>query len=423
MNNQSSEWFLKPQKKRVTYHHDSAVGNYHYGDKHPMKPHRLTITNHLIMGYGLHHEMDVYCPRKATFKEMAEFHSEDYLEFLQRVTPQNVDEYSDVLQKFNIGDDCPVFNGIYEFSQRSAGASLDASRRLLQGQTDIAINWSGGLHHAKRGEASGFCYVNDIVLAILSLLRYYPRVLYIDIDIHHGDGVQEAFYESDRVMTLSFHKYNGTFFPATGKFDEIGKNKGKHFALNIPLDDGIDDVSYTSLFKSIVEPTINTFQPSAIVLQCGADSLGYDRLGVFNLSVKAHGECVRFTKSFNIPMLVIGGGGYTVKNVALAWCYETSICVDASIPNELPAFTPYFEFFAPDYTLHPKVSSKIENKNSPRSLNALRVRALEQLRYLNGAPSVAMQEIPPDITGHMDEEDDRLMDEYRDRMVDVRLEC
>jgi len=114
--------------------------------------------------------------------------------------------------------DCPVFDGLYDFCATYTGCSIDGAVKLNHGLTDIAVNWSGGLHHAKKMEASGFCYVNDIVLAILELLKYNPRVLYIDIDVHHGDGVEEAFYTTDRVMTLSFHKY-GDFFPGTGKND------------------------------------------------------------------------------------------------------------------------------------------------------------------------------------------------------------
>ncbi|KAH8035412.1 hypothetical protein HPB51_005136 [Rhipicephalus microplus] len=109
---------------------------------------------------------------------------------------------------------------------------------------DIAINWSGGLHHAKKFEASGFCYVNDIVIAILELLKYHPRVLYIDIDIHHGDGVQEAFYLTDRVMTVSFHKYGNYFFPGTGDMYELGAESGRYYSVNVPLKEGIDDASY-----------------------------------------------------------------------------------------------------------------------------------------------------------------------------------
>ena len=115
----------------------------------------------------------------------------------------------------NVGEDCPVFDGLYEFCQLSAGGSVAAAVKLNKQVADICINWGGGLHHAKKSEASGFCYVNDIVLGILELLKYHQRVLYIDIDVHHGDGVEEAFYTTDRVMTVSFHKY-GEYFPGTG---------------------------------------------------------------------------------------------------------------------------------------------------------------------------------------------------------------
>jgi len=115
--------------------------------------------------------------------------------------------------------------------------------RLNHGLSDICINWSGGLHHAKKSEASGFCYMNDIVLSILELLKYHARVLYIDIDIHHGDGVEEAFYTTDRVMTCSFHKY-GDFFPGTGDIEDIGDGNGKYYSVNFPLKDGIGDEDF-----------------------------------------------------------------------------------------------------------------------------------------------------------------------------------
>jgi len=131
------------------------------------------------------------------------------------------------------------------------GASLDGAMKLNKNCCDIAINWSGGLHHAKKFEASGFCYVNDIVIAILELLKYHPRVLYIDIDVHHGDGVQEAFYLTDRVMTVSFHKYGNWFFPGTGDMYEIGADLGRYYSVNVPLKEGIDDFSYSQVCKKI----------------------------------------------------------------------------------------------------------------------------------------------------------------------------
>jgi histone deacetylase 3 len=243
------------------------------------------------------------------------------------------------------------------------GASIEGAVKLNHELCDIAVNWAGGLHHAKKFEASGFCYVNDIVIAIVELLKYHPRVVYIDIDIHHGDGVQEAFYLTDRVMTVSFHKYGNFFFPGTGDMYEIGSDKGKYYSLNVPLKDGIDDQSYSTIFKPVVQSVIDHYRPTCIVLQCGADSLGCDRLGCFNLSIKAHGDCVKYVKSFNLPTLVLGGGGYTIRNVARCWTYETSLLLNTDISNELP-YTEYFEYFGPDFTLHPDVSTKMENQNT-----------------------------------------------------------
>ena len=234
--------------------------------------------------------------------------------------------------------------------------------------------------------------------------RYHPRVLYIDIDIHHGDGVELAFYQSNRVMTVSFHKYTGDFFPGTGKLDDNGSGSGKHFCLNVPLQDGIDDDMYLTIFKTVIDDTVTAFRPTSIVLQCGADSLGCDRLGAFNLSIAAHGECVNFVRKYNVPLLIVGGGGYTIKNVSRCWTYETSVLVGTEIPDELPA-TVYDAFFVDSHwKLHPPLTGKVDNQNSPASLQRITVSIRNKLRYLQGAPSVAMQEIPPDLQGLLEDE-------------------
>ena len=124
--------------------------------------------------------------------------------------------------KVNQTFDCPGFEGLFDFCRLAAGGSIDAADLIIAGEGDIVINWSGGFHHGKKTEASGFCYVNDIVLCILELLKVYPRVLYLDIDVHHGDGVEEAFYNTNRVMTVSFHEFDEDFFPGTGPLDSIG---------------------------------------------------------------------------------------------------------------------------------------------------------------------------------------------------------
>ena len=372
-----------------------------------MKPHRLTLLNNLVVGYGLHKKMNIYRPRPATKVELEEFHDEDYISFLQRVTPENEKDFPELLEKFKMADDCPIFDGMYDFCSLYSGSSIDAARKLISNQSDIAINWSGGLHHAKKLEASGFCYVNDIVLAILELLRYNPRVLYIDIDVHHGDGVQEAFYSTDRVFTLSLHRYGDGFFPNTGDATEIGASQGKHYSMNVPLNPGIDDDSYTSLYKSVLDSVIESYKPTVIVLQCGADSLGLDRLGGFNLNIKGHGACVDYTKTFGIPMLILGGGGYTIRNVARCWTYETSLICDVELPGKLPD-TPYINFFKPDYSLHPVLQYSQANLNTKQYLEKLKRQALEQLRYLGGAPGIQMQEIPPSV--YLEDEDNAIME-------------
>ncbi|KAL9255542.1 Histone deacetylase 6-like protein, partial [Drosera capensis] len=144
------------------------------------------------------------------------------------------------------------------------------------------------------------------------------RILYIDIDVNHGDGVEEAFYTTDRVMTVSFHKF-GDFFPGTWHIKDVGK----HYSLKVPLNDGIDDdASIPGLFRPIITKVKEVYQPEAVVLQCGADLLTGDRLGCFNLPVKGHADFLAFLRSFNVPLMVLGGGGYTIRNVARCWCYK-----------------------------------------------------------------------------------------------------
>jgi len=388
-----NEMTASHSRPKVAYFYDPDVGNFHYGQLHPMKPHRLSVTHSLVLNYGLHKKMQVFRPYIASGPDMARFHSEEYIEFLQRVSPHNIQSFSKSLTHYNVGAaDCPVFEGLYEFCARYTGASLEAAEKLVTEQADIAINWSGGLHHAKKYEASGFCYVNDIVVAILELLKYHSRVLYIDIDIHHGDGVQEAFYLTDRVMTVSFHKY-GNFFPGTGHMYEVGAGAGRQYSVNVPLKEGMDDISYEYIFTPIMQMVMDFYKPSAVVLQCGADSLSGDRLGCFNLSTKGHGKCVEFMKKFNLPLMILGGGGYTLRNVARLWAYETSILCEEELSSELP-YQEYFEYFGPDFALHPEVNPRMENANSQQYLASIVETVGRQLKLLQGAPSVQMADMP-----------------------------
>lgn len=345
-----------------------------------MKPHRVRMTHNLVVNYGLYRQMEVFRPKPVSCTQMMRFHSDDYINFLRIITPDNMHDYLRQLQRFNVGEDCPVFDGLFEFCQLYTSGSIGGAVRLNQQQSDIVINWAGGLHHAKKSEASGFCYVNDCVLGILELLKHHQRVLYIDIDIHHGDGVEEAFYTSSRVMTASFHKF-GEYFPGTGDVKDTGFGEGKPYSINFPLRDGMDDDAFTSIFRPVIGKVMERFQPNAVVLQCGADSLCGDRLGCFNLSLRGHADCVEFVKSFNIPMLVLGGGGYTMRNVARCWTYETSVLLDHPIADALP-YNDYFEYYGPDYRLHIP-SSNMENLNTKPYLEETKVKLFEQLRQVH----------------------------------------
>uniref|UniRef100_A0A8C4GP13 Histone deacetylase 2 n=1 Tax=Dicentrarchus labrax TaxID=13489 RepID=A0A8C4GP13_DICLA len=397
----------------TAYIFKTYIGNYYYGQGHPMKPHRIRMTHNLLLNYGLYRKMEIYRPHKATAEEMTKYHSDDYIKFLRTIRPDNMSEFSKQMQRFLRG------GGLFtkHFLLCAAG-----SVKLNRQQTDIAVNWAGGLHHAKKSEASGFCYVNDIVLAILELLKYHQRVLYIDIDIHHGDGVEEAFYTTDRVMTVSFHKY-GEYFPGTGDLRDIGAGKGKYYAVNFPLRDGIDDESYEQIFKPVMAKVMEMYQPSAVVLQCGADSLSGDRLGCFNLTIRGHAKCVEYMKSFNLPLLMLGGGGYTIRNVARCWTYETAVALDTDIPDELP-YNDYFEYFGPDFKLHISPSN-MTNQNTQEYMDKIKQRLFENLRMLPHAPGVQMQAIPedavPDDTVDEDTEDpDKRLSI---RATDKRIAC
>ncbi|KAJ2720945.1 histone deacetylase (class I) Clr6 [Coemansia sp. Benny D115] len=387
--------------KRVTYYYDEDVGNYNYGYDHCMKPFRIRMAHSIITSYGLDKKMAVLQPPRATAREMTRFHTDDYIAYLQRVSPELAQQMPTYNDRFLPPSDCPPFDGVYEFCSISAGGSIAGAKRINQGDSDIVINWAGGLHHAKRGEASGFCYVNDIVLAILELLRYHQRVVYLDIDVHHGDGVEEAFYTTDRVMSVSFHQF-GSFFPGTGDIKDVGVERGKYYAVNVPLREGIDDETYAFVFRRVMRNVMESYRPSAILMQCGTDSLSGDRLGCFNLSMQGHAACVEFMKSFGVPLFCVGGGGYTIRNVARTWAYETSVLLGEKLDPSMP-YNDYFDFYGPEYLLDVPASN-MTNMNTREQLERICADISDHLRNVPHAPSVQMQEVPRDWPS--DSEDD-----------------
>ncbi|KAL0280656.1 UNVERIFIED_CONTAM: hypothetical protein PYX00_001882 [Menopon gallinae] len=238
----------------------------------------------------------------------------------------------------------------YSVSRINHGSRTENNESNRNDVQNVAINWFGGWHHAQRDAAEGFCYVNDIVIAIQFLLKSFNRVLYIDLDVHHGNGVENAFVFSPRVLVLSLHKYETGFYPSTGSVDDIGLGNGKYHTVNVPLKDGITDAVYIRIFTTIFDKVFAKYKPECIVVQCGADSVAGDPLGGFNLTPLGLGHCLRLILNKNLPTLVLGGGGYNVPNVARCWTYLTSVILDCPLPNDIPDNS-YFHLFGPDFEL------------------------------------------------------------------------
>ena len=263
---------------------------------------------------------------------------------------------------FGLGYDCDIFPHIYNYISYVAGATLTAVNILLNKKADIAINFNGGWHHAHVNEAAGFCYVNDIAIGILHALKKHKRVLYIDLDVHHGDAVEEAFAFSKKVFTFSLHKYGKGFFPGSGSLESSGKGGAKNYSVNVPLHDGVDDNMYCHIFKSLFSKIADNFQPELIVCQCGADALAGDPLGAFNLTSESFKFCINEISKKGKPLLILGGGGYNFVNTAKCWTEIISSLLGKKLNSDIPEHD-YLEHYGPDYLLDIRKSNK-KNENT-----------------------------------------------------------
>lgn len=236
-----------------------------------------------------------------------------------------------------------------------AGATLCAARLLCLGDVRVAINWHGGWHHAQRDQAAGFCYANDIVLGILALRRHFSRVLYVDLDLHHGDGVEGAFAGTERVLCVSIHKFAPTFFPGTGG---LAAGDAPVRAINVPLRDGCTDARFIRIFDEVVEAAFHRFKPGVVVLQCGADTLASDPHQAFNLTTHAPTECVRRIMAWGVSTLVLGGGGYHHADTARCWTAVTHAILTATsasasvppLPDDIPEHA-FFTIYRPHFSM------------------------------------------------------------------------
>ncbi|KAG2589609.1 histone deacetylase 19-like [Panicum virgatum] len=422
-------------KRRVCYYYDRCIAGVDYGEDHVMVPRRVDMAHALIRSYGLLGDMTRLRTRPATDAEISGFHGARYVGLLRDLTPEGFGAGGEVARRArgcNVGAvstygrsvDNPPVAGLWDYCQRYAGGSLAAARALASGEADVAINWSGGMHHACRDKASGFCYVNDIVLAIEELLGHFRRVLYVDIDVHHGDGVETAFVRSNRVMTVSFHQCTEGFFPEQrGLIEHVGEGTGRLRAVNVPMKKGMDDDGYRRLFEPIMTRVVAVFQPEAIVMQCGADSLSGDRLGHQNLSIAGHARCVSFMRSFSTPLLLLGGGGYTINHVAACWCYETAVAIGKNIADDIPPHCYDGLYRSQGYKLFYPADKNMKNDNTDTYVTRTRSEVLQNLSELEAAPSVEFKE---PAGGSIDAEalfDRRLSREEYDPMQRLHRRC
>jgi acetoin utilization protein AcuC len=322
-------------KTAFVYTDDFA--RFSYGSSHPLKPVRLQLTYDLIRACGLLGEADprLIEPSPAGIEDLQAFHSREYIDVLRA---SNGGTAPAGAEAFGLGyGDNPVFPGVFDWSRLVAGASLMAADLVDSGEAGTAFNIAGGLHHALVSRASGFCYVNDPVLAIMRLLERGRRVAYIDIDAHHGDGVQEAFYGTDRVLTISLHETGAALFPGTGFEHETGVGPGRGYSVNVPLPPEADDEIFVHAFAGVVPPFLEWFRPDVVVSQLGVDTFAGDPLAHLNVTTNGFCRMVEMIRDLAPKWVALGGGGYDIANVARAWTLAWAVMNDAEAPEEIPA--------------------------------------------------------------------------------------
>jgi len=310
---------------------------YDFGPSHPLKPTRLKLTFELMNASGLlvSPNVKVIEPRYASDGELGLFHDAEYLEFVKRA--------SRVGGLCLDSGDTPAFKGCYEASALAAGASLVAVDQVMSGDATHAMNIAGGLHHAHSDRASGFCIFNDPAISIAYLKKKYglKRILYLDVDAHHGDGVMYGFYTDGSVLDIDFHEDGQHLFPGTGYASEVGEGNGKGLKLNIPLPPFTDDDLYLPTFREIVPHAVRKFRPEILLLQCGADSHANDLLAHLQLTTKSFVEVARMVHELahevaDAHLVVFGGGGYNPANVARTWTLVAAALAETKLPEVTP---------------------------------------------------------------------------------------
>ncbi|MBI4310709.1 MAG: acetoin utilization protein AcuC [Chloroflexi bacterium] len=312
---------------------------------HPMRPVRLRYTFELLQVLGAFDgaQSQLVPPRIATEAELLAFHTPDYVAAVRSLSG-GLSMPSPGRYGFGHTGDNPIYPGMYEAALLSTGASLAGAELLVTGKAAVAFSPAGGLHHAMPSNASGFCIFNDPVVAIYALLARGMKVAYVDIDAHHGDGVQCAFYDTDAVLTVSLHESGRYLFPGTGFVEEMGSGKGVGYSVNVPLAPYTGDDVYLWAFEEVVPPVLGAFKPDILVTQLGIDTYYNDPITHLALTSRGYSRAVELlaqqARTLNIPWLALGGGGYNLSAVARCWALAYGIMSGRQWPESVPQETP-----------------------------------------------------------------------------------
>ena len=314
--------------------HSPELDEKGYPAECPFDTHRAGRAREIICSMGLMDGDGEYeVPAvTATRAELERYHTSEYLDAILAVQAGRLTNQTLAM---GLGTaDCPIFADMFEYISLAVGASICAAREILQGSTKIAFNPSGGFHHAFPARAAGFCYMNDVVLAIMELTGAGKKVLFLDIDVHHSDGVQHAFYNRSDVMTISMHESGKTLFPGTGFTNELGDGSGYGYSINLPLPVGTYDAAYELAFRQAVLPLIAKFDPDVIVIELGMDGLANDPLAHLSLTNNVYADILSAVIALNKPLLATGGGGYNPENTARGWALMWSVMCGADDPYD-----------------------------------------------------------------------------------------
>ena len=317
---------------------DEGFVNYNLGPFHPLRPIRVKLTYELAKAKGIldHNSVKVIRPKAASRDEILFFHEDNYIRLVRSLSKKG----SGLLD----AGDTPAFKGCYEATALVVGASIAGADAIMSGTCSHSFNPSGGLHHAHPERASGFCIFNDPAVVINYLKSKYnvKRLVYLDIDAHHGDGVMYGFYDDPALLDIDFHESGHYLFPGTGFPDETGKGEAAGLKLNIPLPPATGDQGYLEAFREIVPNAIRDFRPEIILVQCGADGHQDDRLAHLRLSTNAYstvvGEMHQLAHELcNGRLLLFGGGGYTLANVPRVWTIAFATLARIKLDDNIPS--------------------------------------------------------------------------------------